>query len=168
MCELAFRLFFFWGELVKGEHSEFLVFQYCFSMDEVHNNNNFLEFILLWSFRVAPISSTAACIQVQIAGPRLKPLLPFATRGSHLVQHISVVTAFLVSLRALQNSWQPTSKGLRIAKIRGWYDNIKMELEETGRQGVKWINLASNGGQWRALLSVTNFGFVKRNSALWS
>jgi hypothetical protein len=29
------------------------------------------------------------------------------------------------------------SKGLRIAKIRGWYDNINMELEETGRQGVE-------------------------------
>jgi hypothetical protein len=37
------------------------------------------------------------------------------------------------------------SKGLRITTILGWYDNINMELEETGRQGVEWINVASNG-----------------------
>jgi hypothetical protein len=55
------------------------------------------------------------------------------------------VTAFLVSVRALQNWWKPMSKGFRITTILGWYDNIDMEHEETGRQGVEWINVSSNG-----------------------
>jgi hypothetical protein len=58
-------------------------------------------------------------------------------------------------------------KDLRRDKIRGLYDNINTKLEETGRLGVEWINPASNGDQWRALIPVTNFGFLKRNSALW-
>jgi len=71
----------------------------------------------------------------KMVDPGLMPIL-FATRGSHLVQHISVMTAFLASLREFQNLWQPTCKGLRRVKIRGWYDN-NTELEETGRQGVE-------------------------------
>jgi hypothetical protein len=53
-------------------------------------------------------------------------------------------------------------KGLRIAKLRGCEDNIKTELDEVGRHGVEWINLAHNGCKWRALITtVINFGFNK-------
>jgi hypothetical protein len=65
------------------------------------------------------------------------------------VQHISVLTAFLVSVRALQNSWQPVSKGLTVATIRGWYDNINTELEQQdGRvwNGLIWLVMGTNGG----------------------
>lgn len=87
------------------------------------------EILLPWSC-VAPISSTAALIRVQNDGPRLKPDTICDKRLSPRATHI------LASLREFQNLWQPTSKGLRIAKIRRLYDNINTELEETERQGV--------------------------------
>jgi hypothetical protein len=34
-----------------------------------------------------------------------------------------------------------------------WDDNIKMDLRETGIDGAKWIWLAQDRVQWRALLS---------------
>jgi hypothetical protein len=34
-----------------------------------------------------------------------------------------------------------------------WEDNIKMELRETGREDVEWINLAQNRSQWWALMN---------------
>jgi hypothetical protein len=33
-------------------------------------------------------------------------------------------------------------------------DNIKMELRETGRDGMDWIDLAQNRDQWRALVNM--------------
>jgi hypothetical protein len=37
-------------------------------------------------------------------------------------------------------------------------DNIKMELRETGWDGMDWINLAQDRDQWRALVNtVMNF-----------
>jgi hypothetical protein len=32
-------------------------------------------------------------------------------------------------------------------------DNIKMDLREIGWDGVDWIELAQDGGQWRALVN---------------
>jgi hypothetical protein len=38
--------------------------------------------------------------------------------------------------------------------IRRWVDNIKMELGETGWDGMDWIDLAQNRDQWRALVNI--------------
>jgi hypothetical protein len=36
---------------------------------------------------------------------------------------------------------------------RRWVDNIKIDLRETGWDGVGWINLAQDWDQWRALVN---------------
>jgi hypothetical protein len=36
---------------------------------------------------------------------------------------------------------------------RRWVDNIKMDLRDTGCDGMDWIDLAQNRDQWRALVS---------------
>ena len=42
---------------------------------------------------------------------------------------------------------------------RRWEDNIKMDLEEVGRGGGNWMELAQDRDRWRALVStVMNFG----------
>jgi hypothetical protein len=32
-------------------------------------------------------------------------------------------------------------------------DNIEMDLQEVGREGMDWIDLAQNGGRWRAVVN---------------
>jgi hypothetical protein len=36
---------------------------------------------------------------------------------------------------------------------RRWVDNIKMYLQETGWDGVDWIDMAQDRDQWRALVN---------------
>jgi hypothetical protein len=36
---------------------------------------------------------------------------------------------------------------------RRWVDNIKMDLRETGWDGIDWIDLAQDRDQWRALVN---------------
>jgi hypothetical protein len=36
---------------------------------------------------------------------------------------------------------------------RRWVDNIKMDLRETGWNGMDWIKLAQDRDQWRALVN---------------
>jgi hypothetical protein len=36
---------------------------------------------------------------------------------------------------------------------RSWVDNIKMDLREIGCDGVDWIDMAQDRGQWRALVN---------------
>jgi hypothetical protein len=36
---------------------------------------------------------------------------------------------------------------------RRWVDNIKMDLRETGFDGMDWIDLAQDRDQWRALVN---------------
>jgi hypothetical protein len=36
---------------------------------------------------------------------------------------------------------------------RRWVDNIKMDLGEIGWDGMDWINLVQDAGQWRALVN---------------
>jgi hypothetical protein len=36
---------------------------------------------------------------------------------------------------------------------RRWVDNIKMDLRETGWDGMDWIKLAQDRDQWRALVN---------------
>jgi hypothetical protein len=41
-------------------------------------------------------------------------------------------------------------------------DNIRMDLRETGWEGVEWIHLAQDRDQWRAFVNtVIKFGFHK-------
>jgi hypothetical protein len=36
---------------------------------------------------------------------------------------------------------------------RRWVDNIKLDLRETGWDGIDWIDLAQDRDQWRALVN---------------
>jgi len=36
---------------------------------------------------------------------------------------------------------------------RRWEDNIKMDLQEVGCEGMDWIELAQNRDRWRALVN---------------
>jgi hypothetical protein len=36
---------------------------------------------------------------------------------------------------------------------RRWADNIKIDLRETGLDGVDWVDLAQNRDQWRAFMN---------------
>jgi hypothetical protein len=36
---------------------------------------------------------------------------------------------------------------------RRWVDNIKMDLGETGRDGIDWIDLAQDRDKWRVLVN---------------
>ena len=41
---------------------------------------------------------------------------------------------------------------------RRWDDNIKMDLQEVGGEGMDWIELAEDRDRWRALVNaVMNF-----------
>jgi hypothetical protein len=41
---------------------------------------------------------------------------------------------------------------------RRWVNNIKMDIRETGWDGMDWINLSQDRNQWRALVNtVMNF-----------
>jgi len=41
---------------------------------------------------------------------------------------------------------------------RRWEDNIKMDLQEVGCEGMDWIELAQDRDRWRALVTaVMNF-----------
>ena len=37
---------------------------------------------------------------------------------------------------------------------RRWEDNIKMDLQEVGCEGMDWIEVAQDRGRWRALVNV--------------
>jgi hypothetical protein len=36
---------------------------------------------------------------------------------------------------------------------RRWVDSIKIDLRETGWEGMDWIDLVQDRGQWRALVN---------------
>ena len=39
-----------------------------------------------------------------------------------------------------------------------WEDNIKMDIQEVGCEGMDWIDLAQDGDRWRAVVNaVMNF-----------
>jgi hypothetical protein len=37
--------------------------------------------------------------------------------------------------------------------MRRWEDNIKMNLQKVGWEGMDWINLAQNIDRWRAIVN---------------
>jgi hypothetical protein len=48
---------------------------------------------------------------------------------------------------------KPEGKGpLRIYRHE-WEDNIRMDLEEIGREDVDWVHLTQDRGQWWALVN---------------
>jgi hypothetical protein len=53
---------------------------------------------------------------------------------------------------------KPKGKGLLGRPRHRWEDNIKMDLRETGIDGMNWIQLALDRVQWKAFVStVMNF-----------
>jgi hypothetical protein len=48
--------------------------------------------------------------------------------------------------------WESQKRPLGRPKHR-WVDNIKIDLREIGRDGMEWINLAQDRGQWKALVN---------------
>jgi hypothetical protein len=49
--------------------------------------------------------------------------------------------------------WRPEDKRPLGRPRRRWGDNIKMDLRETGIDGVNWIQLAQDRVQWRAFVN---------------
>jgi hypothetical protein len=47
---------------------------------------------------------------------------------------------------------------------RIWVDNIKMDLGETGWDGVDWIELAQDRDHWRALVNTIMNLWVSQNA----
>jgi hypothetical protein len=47
----------------------------------------------------------------------------------------------------------PEGKRLLGRSRRRWVKNIKMDLRETGRDGMDWIDLIQDSDQWRALVN---------------
>jgi hypothetical protein len=48
---------------------------------------------------------------------------------------------------------KPEEKSPLGRQRRRWVDNIKMDLRETGWDGMNWIELAQDRDQWRALVN---------------
>ena len=48
---------------------------------------------------------------------------------------------------------KPEGKKLLGRPRRRWEDNIKMDLQEVGCEGVDWIDLAQDRDRWRALMN---------------
>ena len=53
---------------------------------------------------------------------------------------------------------KPEGKKNHLGNRRRWEDNIKMDLEEVGCEGMDWIELPKDRDSWRALVNaVMNF-----------
>jgi hypothetical protein len=48
--------------------------------------------------------------------------------------------------------WESQKRPLGRSRRR-WVDNIKMDLRETGQNGMDWIDLTQDRDQWRALVN---------------
>jgi hypothetical protein len=48
---------------------------------------------------------------------------------------------------------KPEGKRSLRRPMRRWEDNIKMDLQEVGCDGMDWIDLAQDRGRWRALVN---------------
>ena len=47
----------------------------------------------------------------------------------------------------------PEGKRPLVRPRRRWEDNIKMDLEEVGCEGMDWIDVAQDRDRWRALVN---------------
>ena len=48
---------------------------------------------------------------------------------------------------------RPEGKRPLLRPRRRWEDNIKMDVQEVGCEGVEWIDLARDRDRWRALVN---------------
>jgi CRISPR/Cas system-associated protein Cas7 (RAMP superfamily) len=48
---------------------------------------------------------------------------------------------------------KPEGKRLLVRQRRRWGDNIKMDLQKVGCEGMDWIKLAQDRDRWRALVN---------------
>ena len=48
---------------------------------------------------------------------------------------------------------KPEGKRLLGGPIGRWEDNIKMDLQQVGYEGMNWIELAQDRYRWRALVN---------------
>jgi hypothetical protein len=48
---------------------------------------------------------------------------------------------------------KPEGKGLLGRPRRRWEDNIKLDLQKVGCEGMDWIDLAQDRDRWRALVN---------------
>jgi len=49
--------------------------------------------------------------------------------------------------------WQPEVNNPLRKTRRRWEDNINMDLQDVGRGGITWIDLAPDMDRWRALVN---------------
>ena len=52
---------------------------------------------------------------------------------------------------------------LGLVGVRRWEDNIKMDFQEVGCEGMDWIDLAQDRGRWRAFVNVVMNLLVAQN-----
>ena len=50
--------------------------------------------------------------------------------------------------------WKPEGKRSVGRPKHRWEDNIKIDLQEVGCEGMEWIELAQDMDSWRALVNV--------------
>jgi hypothetical protein len=48
--------------------------------------------------------------------------------------------------------WGPVGRRPLLRPRRRWEDNIRMDLQEMGWEGVDWIDMAQDRDRWRALV----------------
>ena len=48
---------------------------------------------------------------------------------------------------------KPKGKGSLVRPWLRWEDNIKMDLQDVGCEGMDWIELAQNRDRWRPLVN---------------
>jgi hypothetical protein len=72
---------------------------------------------------------------------------------------VFIVVRVIVSFQELLDTPSYYSENLKGRDRRRWEDNInKMNLKETGYEGVTWVHVAQYGIQWQASVNtVINF-----------
>jgi hypothetical protein len=50
---------------------------------------------------------------------------------------------------------KPEGKRPLVRPKRRWEDNVRMDLRETGWNGMDWIHLAWDSDQWKALVNTS-------------
>jgi len=52
---------------------------------------------------------------------------------------------------------KPEEKGTHGRHRRRWEDNIKIEFQEVGCEGMDWIDVAQDRDRWRALVGAVMY-----------
>jgi hypothetical protein len=62
---------------------------------------------------------------------------------------------------------KPEGKRPLVRPRSRWEDNIKIDLQEVGFEGMEWINLAQDRDTWRALVNAVKNFRVPQNVGLF-